>query len=153
MLAVVHLAPLPSGIQTRLQLLADFMVEANAAWIREQLAQGLRPPVRVLDARPPWTRVGGVRYVRHHGDAEVDQRRDYLDAPSMFARGDGTCFDIGAYDAAAALTLEHRNGSGVVVLPSSSGPGRYHLWLRIGPRGRLVNPVAGFAQPDARNER
>lgn len=141
MIAVVNLAPGAAHVSQRLQLIANFLRDANIAWLREQLAMGYRPPARASLAMPPWSAGGSVVYVPFHGDTPHAELRHYFDGPSMFARRKGTCIDIGAYDAAAATVLE-RTPTDVVVLPLEQRP-KFHVWLSTPGQG-LVDATRDF---------
>ena len=126
MLARVYLAPQLGTEREALQGIADMLYARNVAWIRSMLASGLVPPARALLCAPPWCE-RGVRYVRFHGTRPLDRERDYFDGPVMFHRGEATCLELSAYDAAAMTVLEGVSASPLVV---GGGPS-YHCIIRI----------------------
>jgi hypothetical protein len=144
MIAALSLAPTRAGTLATLQVIATALQQANEVWLRSQLEVGRRPPVRLVDAMPPWA-PRRVRYVPSHGP-DVGVVRLYQDGPAAMAKGEATCVDIAAYDAAASTVLR-REPQSVVVLPvdPTRTDLRCHAWQRASD-GNLIDPVRSFAE-------
>ena len=136
MLARLHLAPTGGNLLDALDQIADALVHVNLAWIMRLRDRKLDTPCCTSCAEPPWV-ARPVVYVPHHG-APTAPDRDYLDGPTMFARGRGTCIDIACYDAAAAIA---KGKSAKVVL--EGGPSEFHAVLYVD--GVRTDPSAEIA--------
>jgi hypothetical protein len=134
-------------IPTLLDIL-EFLCLNNEAWVRGHQAMGHDTPCCTHCAAPPWTGLGGVAYVEHHG-APQGTCREYWGAEKMFTWGQGTCADIVAYDV-AALRVKGVNANPVII---PQGGGNYHavLWRedqgQVDPtqewKGGPVRPMPG----------
>lgn len=143
MLAQLRLAPTGDSLDAVLDQILDALVHVNLTWIHAVKARGLTPPCCTACAAPPWV-TRPVRYVPHHG-RPVDSRRWYLDGPTMFARGVGTCADIAAYDAAAAIA----DGKSARVL-LRGGPVTFHAVIEVD--GEITDPSVEIANRDTSGE-
>ena len=107
-----------------LQVIADALTRLNVIWLREQLARGHKPPCCTHCAEPPWTGPNLVQYVPHHGAAQGELRA-YFDGASMLHRGQGTCIDIAAFDAACRV-LKGDPLARAVVIERADMAGEFH---------------------------
>lgn len=124
-------APAPDDRESFLLVVAQALHRINLAWITSQLHAGRTPPSRLLLAAPPWT-IRTIVYVPWHGTPRGRQR-DYFDGPVAMHRGEATCVEIAAYDAAAMIAIEQRSATPIVmgawpdlhcVIARGAGPGR-----------------------------
>lgn len=143
MLARIHAAPNVSSLRTALQTIALTLYDLNRVWITDAVRGGLTPPRRVADCEPPWC-PQPIIYRRHHGSSPAGDDRDYFDGPTMFHRGEATCIDIAAYDAAAMTVLEGVDARPLVVGDELT---KLHCIVLL-PRSR-TDPTTGLRPGEA----
>ncbi len=143
MLAKIHAAPNAYSIRATLQSIAELLFTINRRWIREHVTAGRTPPRSVAECEPPWC-PRPIVYRAHHGPRAAGNERDYFDGPSFFHRGEATCIDVAAYDAAALAELD---GVPVVVLVEGAVLVQLHCVLLVKRRGeppQRIDPTAGL---------
>lgn len=112
------------------------LANVNAAWILAARERGLNPPCCVACCEPPWC-ARPIVYVERH-DRQPTQT--YIDGPTMFALGAGTCADIVAYNLGAMIA----DGKQASVVLERRGPSEWHAAIRL-EDGTIKDPAAELA--------
>lgn len=150
MIANISMAPLVSSQLQNLDYIVGLLQQVNMQWIHDNMNRGTKPPCCPACAEPPWTKPGGVRYTEWHGISARGNTRSYLDGPTMFHLGWGTCADLAAYAAAAQCIIFQKDARTRVY--ATGVPGGFHAVCDVyDNRGALVKTVDPSAEIIARD--
>lgn len=146
MLARIHAAPNVGSIRAVLQVIADAAFAINRLWLADARAAGRSPPASTSACAAPWCG-RAIVYRPYHGTKPAASDRDYFDGPIMFHRGEATCIDVAAYDAAALVELQ-----GIDARPRVVGDELVALHcIVVLPSGETLDPTAGLAPGETIN--